>query len=172
MNDKILNIEIKAKCKNPEMVKKILEEKNADYRGIDHQVDTYFNCEEGRLKLRAGTIENSLIFYKRENQAGPKASYVSLTIIPPGTNLRQTLSMSNGVMVEVDKKRGIYFIDNVKFHVDDVNGLGSFVEIEAIDRDGSIGRDELLRQCQTYMKILNINEEDLIENSYSDLLMP
>ena len=172
MSSKILNIEIKAKCHNPEEIKKSLLDKNADFKGIDHQIDTYFNCRDGRLKLRTGNIENSLIFYQRSNQAGPKASHVSLTKLPTDNNLKQTLSLSNGVMVEVDKQRGIYFIDNVKFHVDEVKGLGWFVEIEAIDTDGSIGEEKLLEQCHLYMKLLNIHEKDLIEKSYSDLLLP
>ncbi len=71
----------------------------------------------------------------------------------------------------VDKKRNIAFIDNVKFHIDEVKGLGSFMEIEAIDIDGSIGLNKLQDQCAFYLEKLAIKEEDLIEISYSDLLL-
>ena len=62
-----LNIEIKAKCNKIDEIREILKSKNAISKGIDHQVDTYFNSKNGRLKLREGNIENSLIYYSREN---------------------------------------------------------------------------------------------------------
>ena len=71
----------------------------------------------------------------------------------------------------VDKKREIYFIKNVKFHIDTVENLGTFIEIEAIDIDDSIGKDKLQTQCQEYMKLLDISENDLISCSYSDLIL-
>jgi adenylate cyclase, class 2 len=71
----------------------------------------------------------------------------------------------------VDKKREIYFIDNVKFHIDEVKGLGTFVEIEAIDKDGTIGKDKLQEQCQSFLELFKIPQTDLISVSYSDLLM-
>ena len=74
------------------------------------------------------------------------------------------------VLKVVKKHREIYFIGNVKFHIDSVDGLGDFVEIETIDASGSIGRDELLRQCGEYMELLGIADEDLVEGSYSDMV--
>ena len=74
-------------------------------------------------------------------------------------------------MVVVDKSREIYFIDNVKFHIDSVKDLGTFVEIEATDADCSIGKNKLLEQCQHYLDLFKISKEDLISNSYSDLLL-
>ena len=70
-------IEIKARCHQPEKIKAILASKNALFKGIDHQIDTYFQVPKGRLKLREGNIENHLIQYHRPNQAGPKKSSVS-----------------------------------------------------------------------------------------------
>ena len=75
------------------------------------------------------------------------------------------------VLTIVNKKREIYFIGNVKFHIDDIINLGSFIEIEAIDYEGNIGRDRLLEQCHYYLDLFNINREDLIDVSYSDLLL-
>ena len=80
------------------------------------------------------------------------------------------LVKSLGVLMVVDKQREIYFIDNVKFHIDEVKDLGKFMEIEAIDMDGSLGKEKLLKQCQEYMKLFDIQESDLISKSYSDLL--
>ncbi len=66
--------------------------------------------------------------------------------------------------------REIYFIENVKFHLDEVKGLGTFVEIEAIDSDGSIGKEKLLEQCNFYLQAFEIKDEDLLEKSYSDMV--
>jgi len=70
----------------------------------------------------------------------------------------------------VDKRRHILWIANVKFHVDDVVGLGTFVEIEAIDRDGGLGEERLREQCERYRQLLGIEDADLEPRSYSDLL--
>lgn len=168
---KIIIIEIKAKCTNQQVVREILKSKKADYKGTDHQVDTYFNVEHGRLKLREGTIENNLIHYQRENKKGPKESNVSLYKSEPDSNLKNVLNSALGILTIVDKKREIYFIDNIKFHVDTVKNLGTFVEIEAIDRDGTIGKETLLEQCEHYLELFKIPQDDLISNSYSDLML-
>ena len=78
---------------------------------------------------------------------------------------------SLGVLIVVEKQREIYFIDNVKFHIDTVRDLGTFVEIEAIDSDGTIGKEKLLEQCQFFLDLFNISQSDLISVSYSDLLL-
>jgi predicted adenylyl cyclase CyaB len=166
-----INIEIKAHCKHPERIEQLLLDKNAKFIGLDHQIDTYFNTESGRLKLREGKIENNLIHYHRSNQEGPKKSEVTLHKVMPNSSLKIILEKTVGVKVIVDKQRKIFFIENVKFHIDQVKGLGSFVEIEAIDNDGSIGEEELQHQCDFYMNYLGILDTDLIAVSYSDLLM-
>lgn len=166
-----LDVEIKAKCSDHNKVRDILKSKFADFKGIDHQIDTYFKVNSGRLKLREGNIENHLIYYDRENKEGPKESNVILFKNSPDSTLKDILMAANGSLVVVDKKREIYFIDNIKFHIDIVKDLGSFVEIEAIDKDGSIGKEKLYTQCKEYMKLFSILDSDLISVSYSDLLL-
>jgi len=112
-----------------------------------------------------------LIFYNRQNQAGPKQSDVVLYKPQDAENLKDILRAANGVKVVVDKQRKIFFIDNVKFHIDKVEGLGSFMEIEAIDKDNSIGTDRLHEQCKFYMTLLKVKEENLLTSSYSDMLL-
>lgn len=165
------NIEIKAKSKNTGKIRQILKNKKADFKGIDRQIDTYFKVNSGRLKLREGTIENYLIYYERENREGPKQSNVTLYKSSSDYSLKDVLTKSLGILVVVDKQREIYFLGNVKFHIDKVKKLGSFIEIEAIDKDGSIGKDKLLQQCKYYMGLFGIKEENLISCSYSDLLL-
>jgi predicted adenylyl cyclase CyaB len=164
-------IETKAKCDHPEVIEAILLKNKARYIGIDHQVDIYFDVNNGRLKLRQGNIECHLIFYNRQNQAGPKQSDVVLYKPQDAENLKDILRAANGVKVVVDKQRKIFFIDNVKFHIDKVEGLGSFMEIEAIDKDNSIGTDRLHEQCKFYMTLLKVKEENLLTSSYSDMLL-
>lgn len=165
------NIEIKAHCANPHQIRELLRQEKADFKGIDHQVDTYFKANAGRLKLREGLIENHLIHYHRANQAGPKKSDVLLFETQPGSAIKQLLTAALGILVVVDKNREIYYIKNVKFHIDQVKELGSFVEIEAIDRDGSIGEEQLQEQCQHFMTLFHIADSDLVDRSYSDLLL-
>lgn len=166
-----LNVEIKARCLYPERVRRALEEREAEFRGLDRQVDTYFRVPCGRLKLREGNIECNLIYYSRTDEAGPKDSHVTLYHTEHPAALKEILTNALGVLVVVEKEREIYFIDNVKFHVDTIEPLGSFVEIEAIDATGTFGRDHLLRQCAEYMAVLGIRQDDLISVSYSDMLM-
>jgi adenylate cyclase, class 2 len=164
------NVEIKARCKDPEMIRKYLLSNGADFKGTDEQTDTYFNVREGRLKLREGNIENNLIFYKRADQAGPKDSHFTLVKVDDAKGLKDVLTQSMGIKVVVKKKRDIYYINNVKFHIDEVPGLGSFVEIEAGNMLAAISPGELKEQCDFYQKELGIMDVDLLKDSYSDML--
>ena len=125
----------------------------------------------GRLKLREGNIENALIHYHRTDQAGPRQSDVTLYQAPANSALKAALTAALGVKTVVDKRREIYFVDNVKFHIDEVKELGNFVEIEAIDMNGELDTTVLQAQCQKYMDLLGIREKDLLKVSYSDLIM-
>ena len=88
------------------------------------------------------------------------------------SNLKSLLSSALGILAIVDKKREIYFIDNVKFHLDEVKNLGYFMEIEAIDEKGLLEkRNHLLAQCNYYLQLFEINSEDLINVSYSDMII-
>jgi len=167
----ILNIEFKATAKDIVAAEKILLQHHPHFIGEDHQVDTYFNVPVGRMKLREGNIENALIHYERENTAGSKSSHVLLYRHQPDLSLKAVLTRALGIKTVVDKKRKIYFIGNVKFHFDTVKSLGTFIEVEAIDADGSIGGKKLQEQCNRYASLFNIAGEDYIAVSYSDMLI-
>ena len=167
----ILNIEFKARAHHLENAEQKFLELQPLFIGEDNQTDTYFNVKKGRLKLREGNIENSLIYYEREDTAGIKRSDIILYTHQPDIALKDILITVNGIKVIVTKKRRIYFIDNVKFHFDNVEGLGSFIEVEAIDKTGDFGLEKLQEQCDIYKRFFNIQEEDFISDSYSDLLM-
>jgi adenylate cyclase class 2 len=166
-----LNYEFKARTARQDEQEAILKAQGPRFVGEDHQVDTYFNVPHGRMKLREGNIENSLIHYHRVNTAGAKQSHVLLYEHQPAPALKAILSAALGIKVVVDKRRRIYFIDNVKFHFDYVEGLGTFVEVEAIGLDGSIGLAQLQEQCTRYAALLGIQPGDYMAESYSDLLI-
>lgn len=167
-----LNIEIKARTDHPERIEAILVAHHADYKGEDRQRDTYYKMTGGRLKLRQGNIENSLILYDRVEVEGLKKSEVVLQTLPDsGEALRQILDRALGSWVVVEKRRKIFYLDNVKFHIDSVEGLGAFVEIEACDQSGSKSEAELREQCDYYQALFGIKAEALIAKSYSDMII-
>ena len=165
-----LNVEIKARTNSPAIVRNYLLDHQADFRGVDEQTDTYFNVPNGRLKLREGNIENNLICYDRNDQAGPKNSRFNLVKIEDAKGLKEVLAKSCGIKMIVKKKREIYYINNVKFHIDEVPGLGSFIEIEAGNIVVKKTEAELLEQCNFYLKEFQVRESDLVAVSYSDML--
>jgi predicted adenylyl cyclase CyaB len=166
-----INVEIKARCNHPEKIRAYLQSHQAEYIGLDIQTDTYFKVAKGRLKLREGNIENNLIYYERNNDTGPKDSHFQLIKIEDAKNLKDVLAKTNGIKAVVNKKREIYYIKNVKFHIDEVMNLGSFVEIEAGNMLADFSKEQLKAQCEQYLQLFEIQESDLINISYSDMLL-
>lgn len=166
-----INIEIKARSKNIDSIRHYLLVQQAEYRGKDIQTDTYFDTRQGRLKLREGNIEKNLIFYSREDIQGIRQSDFDLYPVQEGVVLKAMLTKAVGVKAIVRKSREIYFIRNVKFHLDQVENLGEFVEIEASNIDCELSVEDLREQCNFYMRAFRITEADLIAGSYSDMLM-
>lgn len=164
------NYEFKARVSDPEKYENMLLTLNPVFIGIDHQVDTYFNTTTGRLKLREGNIENALIHYERDNIAGSKKSAVILYKHQPDAGLKRILVRQLGVKAVVDKMRRIYFIGNVKFHFDNVKGLGTFLEVEAIDSQGEFTEEELKQQCNKFVEFFGLSKEDMVDKSYGELV--
>lgn len=164
-------VEIKARSNENDRLRVILKSRNADFKGVHHQIDTYFRVPEGRLKLREDQNQMELIFYRRADQVASKRSDVCLYRTGTDESLKATLTAAFGVLAVVDKQREISFIGNVKFHLDEVRGLGSFMEIEAIDETGRVGVEKLREQCEGYKELLGIADEDLLTGSYSDMVL-
>jgi predicted adenylyl cyclase CyaB len=167
----IKNFEFKAKIDEIEKYENKLLTLHPIFRGLDHQTDTYFKVQHGRLKLREGNIENSLINYDRENVSGSKESQIILYRHEPNVALKNILTKQLGVKIIVEKKRKIYFLDNVKFHFDLVENLGTFMEVEAMDSNNEFSIEELKEQCDKYFNFFELKEINIIDKSYSDLLM-
>ena len=166
-----INIEFKAKAKDIIALEEKLNTLNPLYKGLDHQVDTYFNVGNGRLKLREGNIENSLIYYERENTSAAKQSNVILYEHAPNKELKKLITKVHGIKTVVDKQRKIYFVENVKFHFDTVVNLGIFIEVEAIAQQDEITVEKLKEQCNFYASFFAIQPEDYISLSYSDMML-
>lgn len=169
---KLSNIEIKKNCSDLSKIREKLIEINAYYIGEDVQTDTYFKTIKGLLKFRESSLlfENGLIHYQREKKASPK--YSQITVYKPSQEklIKQILTDNLEVIAVIKKRREIYIIDNVKFHLDSVENLGDFFEIEAQDTHGLLEKSILLKQCRFYMNLLDIKRKDLIKKSYFDLL--
>lgn len=166
---KVLNFEFKARLRNAAHVRSILKSQRARFLGTDHQVDTYFRVPEGRLKIREGRIENSLIFYRRTNSAHARRSAVEMMLLPRRHSVRSILSSALKILAVVDKRREIYFAGNVKIHLDRVRGLGAFVEVEAMTRTGDIRK--VRAQAAKFQKLFAIPNSDIVPLSYSDLIL-
>lgn len=166
----IKNFEFKAKVDNLEHYEKKLLSLNPQFQGTDHQTDTYFKVRRGRLKLREGNIENSLINYFRENTATAKKSEVILYRHAPDKALKDILTLQLGIKIIVSKKRKIYFLSNVKFHFDEVENLGTYLEVEAIDSQEKFTAEELKKQCGKYFDFFGLHSGQLVNESYSDLI--
>ena len=166
---KLINFEFKARLKDPAQVRAVLKQLRARFVGTDHQVDTYFCVPAGRLKIREGRIENSLIHYHRRNSAQARRSEVELMLLPRRNSVRAILSGALGVLAVVDKRREIYFAGNVKIHLDKVRGLGTFVEVEAMTRTGDIKK--VRAEAERFRTLFAISTDDIVPQSYSDLIL-
>jgi len=165
------NIEIKARYKNAERAEENLHAIGAGPAGTFHQRDTYFNTSKGRLKLRElGPDDGHLIYYEREDLAGPKRSDYDIAKTEDPAAMRNMLSGIMGIWVEVEKTRQVWLWENVRIHLDDVKGLGQFVELEAVTEEQGI--EESHRRVETLMRALEITSDQLVEGSYGDMLAP
>ncbi|MFH1754099.1 MAG: class IV adenylate cyclase [Candidatus Latescibacterota bacterium] len=164
------NVEIKARCGDPARCRKLAERFSDKGPEILQQVDTFFYCNEGRLKLREfedGTGE--LIHYLRDAGTAPTESRYIITPIAKPDLLKESLSRALGVRASVRKRREVYFSGRTRIHIDEVEALGTFVELEVVLIDGELqasGMDDAYQ----LMKALEIQKDDLVDASYVDLL--
>jgi predicted adenylyl cyclase CyaB len=166
---KLLNFEFKARLRDEKRVRAVLKQLRARLVGTDHQADTYFRVPSGRLKVREGRIENALIHYQRSNASRARRAEVDMMLLPRRNNVRTILNRALGVLAAVDKRREIYFVGNVKIHLDRVRRLGKFLEVEAISRRGDLKR--IQAQARSFQKLFGIRPADIVGKSYADLIL-
>jgi predicted adenylyl cyclase CyaB len=163
------NIEIKARINDFEKVKKIIEDICSIPIEIEQQEDTFFNTTHGRLKLRESDSESAIMYYNRPNSHEPKQSDIVLSLIDNPNTLKTVLDKSIGIRGIVYKKRILYKYEQTRIHLDDVKGLGKFIELEVILKpDQTSGDGELI--AYKLMDKFGIQKSDLIDVAYIDLI--
>lgn len=164
------NIEIKARVSLLPALRTAVE-KLADKGPVEiNQDDTFFHCTTGRLKVRAfpdGT--GQLIFYQRANQPGPKESFYELSHTDMPDALRATLTLAYGQTGRVRKHRTLFEIGRTRVHLDEVEGLGSFLELEVVLPDGE-PVEEGVREAHALMLRLGVDAEMPIDAAHVDLI--
>ena len=164
------NLEIKARCEDLVAAREVAQRLATSHPGVDEQTDTYFVTKTGRLKLRESSVSGGqLIPYLRPDRAGPKRADYQILPVPDPTHLKRTLSEMLGVHCVVRKRREIFLVDNVRIHLDEVEGLGRFLELEAVYDGSAASEAEQQRKLRDLMGKLGVAEADLVETSYEGL---
>jgi predicted adenylyl cyclase CyaB len=164
------NIEIKARIESIESLAERVAA-IADEGPIEtFQDDTFFTCERGRIKLRAfSATEGQLIFYQRPNEKGPKESCYIISPTAAPDSLREALSLAYGQAGRVRKQRILYVVGRTRVHLDRVEGLGQFVELEVVLSEGE-GTRPSIEEARGLMALLGISSAQLLDGAYVDLL--
>jgi adenylate cyclase class IV/ADP-ribose pyrophosphatase YjhB (NUDIX family) len=134
------------------------------------QDDTFFPCAAGRLKLRAfSSTAGELIFYRRADEQGPRESFYVLAPTSTPDALRESLALAYGEAGRVRKHRTVFLVGRTRVHLDRVEHLGDFLELEVVLEDGE-PIETGVRESQALMARLALDPSQLIEGAYVDLL--
>ena len=164
------NIEIKARARDFEQIRARAEKLSDTPVQIIPQEDIFFNVEKGRLKLRIIAPDQSqLIYYTRPDQEGPKRSDYHISRSPDPQNLKRVLERAYGIRGVVRKTRYLYLAGQTRIHLDNVEGLGQFMELEVVLEDGQSDA-EGQKTAEEFMSALGVERGDLIDGAYMDLL--
>jgi len=165
-----VNIEIKARVHDFTDLQKKAEQLSDTACQVIPQEDTFFNCPQGRIKLRElGSNRGQLVYYRRQDITGPKHSDYKIYPTDDPASLKMILSQAFGVRGVISKVRYLYMAGQTRIHLDDVKGLGMFMELEVVlrpdqtDAEGQAIAENLMRR-------LGIQEGDLIDTAYMDLM--
>lgn len=164
------NIEIKARVASLAAVESLAAALSGKEPVAIAQDDTFFACPDGRLKLRAfsdGTGE--LIFYRRADDTGPKESFYVISPTSSPDTLRDALGLAYGVIGRVRKHRLLFMAGRTRIHLDRVEGLGEFLELEVVLRDGE-SAEAGMAEARELLASLRIAPEQLVSGAYLDLL--
>jgi len=165
------NIEIKARIENVALLTPRIAALATEGPLEIAQDDTFFQCGNGRLKLRAfSTDAGELIFYRRANQAGPKESFFIRSPTSSPESLRESLSLAYGQIGRIRKYRTLFQVGRTRVHLDRVEGLGHFLELEVVLVDDELP-EQGIREAGDLMDKLGIQPEQLIEGAYLDLML-
>ncbi|HYD97237.1 MAG TPA: class IV adenylate cyclase [Noviherbaspirillum sp.] len=164
------NIEIKARVGSVSALAEKLNPMATEAPCTIFQDDTFFTCDNGRLKLRVfAPGSGQLIFYQRQDTQGPKESFYVLSETSSPDSLREALSLAYGVAGRVRKNRLLYLVGRTRVHLDAVEGLGQFMELEVVLKDDETA-EAGVQEAELLMQRLGIHPSQLIEGAYVDLL--
>lgn len=164
------NIELKARVEDPAALREMALALNPHEVFVLEQVDTFFHCQNGRLKLRQfadGSAE--LIAYERSTVQGARQSTYSRTPTADGEGLLQALTTSLGVKTVVRKRREVMLVGQSRIHLDRVESLGDFMEIEVVlkpDQSASEGQVIL----EDLKQKLGVHADHCIAGAYADFI--
>jgi predicted adenylyl cyclase CyaB len=164
------NIEIKAHARHFTEIKERATALSDTPCDIIRQEDTFFNSPKGRLKLRVLTEQRAqLVYYARSDQPGPKRSDYHIFETSDAENLKTVLSLAYGVRGVVRKTRYLYLSGQTRIHLDDVIGLGQFMELEVVLQPGQTD-EQGQAVAEDLMQKLGVPATDLLEGAYMDLI--
>lgn len=166
------NVELKARVSHLATARKIALDLEAQPRGVQEQVDTYFVCAAGRLKLRQiNGLGAELIWYARPDQPGARTSLYHRAPVSHPETLKTVLGAALGILSVVQKRREIFLWHNVRIHLDEVADLGRFIEFEAVlqaDQEERFAQAQLAELTEKF----HIQPADLVASSYAEMLFP
>jgi adenylate cyclase len=164
------NIEIKARLADIDATLALARPLADGAPELIAQDDTFFNAVKGRLKLRAfADGRGELIYYERPDHAGPKTSFYVLSPTASPDTLREALTLAHGQIGRVRKLRTLLLAGRTRIHLDRVEGLGDFMELEVVLADGEPMQDGVA-EAHALMAKLGIGADQLIDVAYLDLL--
>ena len=164
------NIEIKARVRDFTDITSCAEKLSDTPVEVIQQEDTFFNVPQGRLKLRVlAPDRGQLIYYTRPDQEGPKRSDYHIAHVSDPENLRHVLELAYGIRGVVKKTRYLYLVGQTRVHLDDVQDLGQFMELEVVMREGQ-GDAKGQEIAEGLMTRLGVERSDLLDGAYMDLI--
>ncbi|HEY8505370.1 MAG TPA: class IV adenylate cyclase, partial [Gemmataceae bacterium] len=164
------NVELKARCPDPAAVRRALAALKAEPMGTVEQADTYFAVPDGRLKLRESTPgQAELIFYRRSDAHEARPSEYHLAPVACPERVAGVLAAALGVRGRVRKTRHWWLYRNIRVHLDEVEGLGAFVELEAMVGNGHTEAD-CAAAAEELAALLGVAADHRLAGSYVELL--
>ena len=167
-----MNVELKARDPDPDATGARCLALGAEDRGVLRQRDTYFAAPRGRLKLREqGRPDDQLVAYRRPDATEPAQSAYRLVPVGDPDALREALDAALGTVVVVAKRRRLFMWENVRIHLDEVEGLGTFLELEALVGEGEDALGAARDKVTRLRAELAVQDGALVSAGYADLLL-
>ncbi len=164
------NVEIKARVRDVARQRMLAQKLAQGEPQVIEQEDVFFRVPRGRLKLRAfGDGTGELIYYERRDSTGPATSEYRLSPTGDPESLRETLGAALGLGAIVRKRRTLYWSGQTRIHLDEVEGLGDYLELEVV-LGGEQSAEEGEEIARDIMARLEVRDADLVDRAYVDLL--